>query len=95
MGFLSRAYLSAGRYKNALDSSQKAVGLRPDQPLAHYRLAICLAHLDRAEEARAALRQCERLSPGFLKNREGWQPYADPARNEHFFAGLRRYNLFG
>ena len=95
MGFLSRAYLSVGRYEDALDLAQKSVGLRPDLPLAHYRHAICLAHLDRAEEARAALRQCERLSPGFLASREGWQPYVDPDRNDHFFAGLRRHSQFG
>ena len=95
MGFLSRAYLSARRYENALDLAQRAVGLRPDLPMAHYRCAICLAHLDRAEEAGAALRQCERLSPGFLVSRKGWQPYADPDRNDHFFAGLRRRNQFG
>ncbi len=95
MGFLSRAYLSVGRYEDALDLAQKSVGLRPDLPLAHYRHAICLAHLDRAEEADAALRQCERLSPGFLASRKGWQPYADPDRNDHFFAGLRRHSQFG
>ncbi len=95
MGFLSRAYLSARRYENALDLAQKSVGLRPDVPMTHYRHAICLAHLDRAEEACAALRQCERLSPGFLASRKGWQPYADPDRNDHFFAGLRRHSQFG
>jgi DNA-binding SARP family transcriptional activator/Flp pilus assembly protein TadD len=95
MGFLSRAYLSARRYENALDLAQRAVRLRPDLPMAHYRHAVCLGHLDRAEEACAALRQCERLSPGFLASREGWQPYADPDRNDHFFAGLRRHRLLG
>jgi len=95
MGSLSRAYLSARRYEHALDWAQRAVGLRPDQPMAHYRLAICLGHLDRADEARAALRQCERLRPGFLDTRKGWQPYADPERNAHLFAGLRRHGLLG
>jgi adenylate cyclase len=95
MGFLSRAYLSARRYEDALDLAERAIGLRPDLPLVHFRHAVCLAHLDRVEEADAALRQCERLSPGFLASRKGWQPYSDPDRNDHFFAGLRRHSQFG
>jgi len=92
-GFLSRAYLSAERYEDALGAAQTAVGLRPDQPIPHYRLAVCLAHLDRADAARAALGRCERLRPGFLETRRGWQPCSDAGRNEHFFAGLKRHGL--
>jgi tetratricopeptide (TPR) repeat protein len=95
MGFLSRAHLSAGRYESALDWAQKAVGHRPDQPMGHYRLAVCLPHLDRVDEARAALERCERLRPGFLETRRDWHPYSDAERNAHYFAGLRRYQLVG
>ena len=40
--------------------------------------------------SRAALAKCEELSPGFVKSRRNWQPYADPASNERLQAGLRR-----
>ena len=68
---------------------------RPDQPVTHHRLALCLAHLDRADQACAALGKCERLRPGFLETRKGLQPYSDTACNEHFFVGMRRHGLLG
>ncbi len=95
MGFLARAHITLGEYETALQWARKAVELRPDQPDMHFRLAICLAHLDRTEEARAALHDCERMRPGYLKSRKTWQPYAEAARNEHFFAGLDRHGLRG
>lgn len=95
MRFLARAHISLGEYDTALRWARSAVQLRPDQPDLHFRLAICLAHLDRAEEARSALDQSERLSPGFLDSRKSWQPYTDVARNEHFFSGLRCHGLLG
>lgn len=94
MGFLSRAHVSLGHYEEARLWADRAVRLRPDVPEFHFRLAICDGHLDRAKEARAALDECERLSPGFLAGRKDWRPYSDAARNEGFFAGLRRHGLF-
>ena len=93
MGFLARAHITLGEYETAWLWAQKAVQRRPDQADLHFRLAICLGHLDRADEARAALGECERLSPGFLASRKSWQPYAEATRNENFFAGLRRHRL--
>lgn len=95
MRFLARAHITLGEYETALSWARKGVQLRPDQPDMHFRFAICLAHLDRTEEARSALHECERLRRGFLETRRGWQPYAESARNEQFFAGLRRHGLFG
>lgn len=93
MIYIARGHITLGRYQAALEWSCKAVQLRPDHPAVHYRLAICLAHLDRPDEARAALGECERLRPGFLGTRKSWHPYADDTRNEHYFAGLRRHGL--
>lgn len=93
IGFLTRAHLDAGHYDEALWWAQKAVGQRCDQPDPHFRLSVCLAHLGRKAEARAALKECERLHPGFVASKSTWQPYSDPHRNEHFFAGLRRLSL--
>lgn len=95
MGFLARAHIGLGEYESALRMARKAVHLRPDLPDMYFRLAISLGHLDLIEEARAALHECERLRPGFLENRKVWQPYAEAARNEHFFAGLHRHGLLG
>lgn len=94
VGFLARAHITQGEYDAALGWAREAVELRPDLPESYFRLAICLGHLNRTDAARAALRDTERLQPGFLSNRKEWRPYADASRNEHFFAGLRRHNLF-
>jgi TolB-like protein/DNA-binding SARP family transcriptional activator/pimeloyl-ACP methyl ester carboxylesterase len=90
MGYLARANVRMGRYETALSWARKMVDLKPDYADAHYRLAICLAHLDQADDARRELDECERLQPGFLKKRVGWRPYPDPTANDQFFAGLRR-----
>lgn len=93
IGFISRAHLDARHYDEALSWARQAVQLRPDQPETHFRLAVCLAHLGRREQARAAIVRCERLRRGFVAAKSSWKPYADPARNEHFFDGLRRLGL--
>lgn len=93
MAFLSRAYLDVGEPAQALECIESAVNLRPDNPDLRYRHAVCLAHLNRAEEAKAALDECERLQSGFLASRQGWQPYSDAERNQRFFAGLSRHGL--
>ena len=93
MGFLARAHIALEEFAVALEWARKAVQLRPDLPELHFRLAICLAHVDRAEQAEAALGECERLSPGFLSGQRTWRPYGDADRNAHFFDGLRRHHL--
>lgn len=95
LGYLARGYIRLGDYERALEWARAMVRLRPGFADAHYRLAICLGHLGRGDEARAALAECRRLRPGFLEQRAGWQPYPDRAGNEHFFAGLRRLGLLG
>ena len=95
MGFLARAHITLGEYEKALEWAHGAVRVRPDHPGMYYRLAVCLAHLDRTQEARAALEDCERLRPGYVASQRRWQPYGDGERNEHFFAGLRRHRLLG
>jgi len=93
MAYLSRARLGQGEPAIALEWIDRAVNLQPDNPDLQYRYAICLAHLDRVDEAKDVLIECERLEPGFLKKRSNWQPYSDVERNERFFAGVRRHGL--
>jgi adenylate cyclase len=94
MGFLSRAHVDLADYEKALQWARQSVQLRPDLPEPHFRLAVCLGHLDRVEEAQNALTECERVKPSFVESYQGWRPYADSLRNEHFFDGLRRHGLF-
>ncbi len=93
MGYLSRAYLDSRQCDEALSWAKKALLLRPDQPEAHFRLAVCLAHLGHRLEAQGALAECERLCPGFTAMKLSWKPYSDPDRSEHYFSGLHRLSL--
>jgi hypothetical protein len=56
-------------------------------------LALALAYLGESDEARAALAKCDELSPGFVRSRRNWRPYAEPASNERLQAGLRRLGI--
>lgn len=94
MGFLSRAHVALANYEKALLWARRSVQLRADLPEPHFRLAVCLGHLERIEEAKDALNECERVKPGFVESYQGWRPYADTARNDHYFDGLRRHGLF-
>jgi tetratricopeptide (TPR) repeat protein len=93
MSFLSRAHIDSRRYEEALRWAENAVRLRPDIPDMHFRLAVCLGHLGRGDEAKTSLLKCERLRTDFVAKRATWRPYADPDRNQHFFAGLQRLGL--
>ena len=93
MAYLSRAYISLGEFDQALDWGRQAVTLRPDLPEAQFRYAVCLAHLDRVDEARDALEKCSSLDPGYVAEMTNWQPYPDDARNAHILDGLRRHKL--
>ncbi len=93
MAYLSRAYISHGEYERAADWAHKAVMLRPDHPEPLYRYAITLGHLDRVEEARAALEQCNAADASYVAKRANWRPYPDQARSDHFLDGLKRHGL--
>jgi adenylate cyclase len=93
MLFLARALTVQGAHDEALRWAASAVGLDLDNPDVQYRYAICLANLDRADEARAALARCEQLRPDFILKRRNWRPYSDDSRNDRFFAGMRRNGL--
>jgi len=93
MTYLARANLSLEKPEIAVKWIEEAVKIQPVNPDIQYRYAICLAHLDRVEDARAALEKCRRLDPKFLSGRQNWQPYSDAERNLRFFAGLARHGL--
>ena len=93
MLYLARALTVQGALGEALQWAESAVGLDPDNPDVQYRYAICLANLDRIDEARAALARCEQLRPEFIGKRRNWRPYSDDSRNDRFLAGMRRHRL--
>ncbi len=93
MLYLARALTVQRAYDEALRWAERAVGLDPDNPDIQYRYAICLANLDRVDEAQAALTRCEQLRPDFILKRRNWRPYSDDSRNDRFFAGMRRHRL--
>jgi Flp pilus assembly protein TadD len=93
LAFLSRALVVQGEYEEALQVAERAVVLAPENADMLYRLAVCLAHLDRISEARQALAACEKARPGFVAKRRSWRPYNDDLRNSIFFAGMDRHGL--
>jgi adenylate cyclase len=88
--FLARAHVNIGNYGVAVERARQAIRRLASYAPAYYILAIALGHLGELEEARIALAKCDELSPGFLKLRQNWRPYADPASNERLQEGLRR-----
>jgi adenylate cyclase len=94
MGFLSRAHCAAGDHESALRWAQQGRALRPDDAEVCFRMLLCLANLDRVDEARALRDRCEGLEPGYMKRRAAvWSPYRDDERNDVLFGGVRRHAL--
>ncbi|CAD0183855.1 invasion protein regulator [Ruegeria sp. THAF57] len=91
---IARMYLVTGENIEALDWADRAVNVRPNDPNMLYRRAICLAALDRVDEAQEALTACEDLSEGYVDRMRDWRPYDDD-RNDKVFAGLHRNGLAG
>jgi len=87
--FLARAYVSFGDYDAAIARARQAIRRRPDYAPAHYLLGIALGQAGRLDEARASLKKCDELSPGFVGSRQEWRPYADDAKNEKLREALR------
>ncbi len=93
MAYLSRAYAAKGEYERASDWAQKAMLLRPNHPETLFRCAVCLAHLDKVEEARELLDRCNAIDPAYVPKMAGWRPYPDETRIERLLGGLRRHGL--
>ena len=55
--------LLQGRFGDALAATREAAAGNPSS-WAHYQMALCLLHLERAEDARAAIESHARLFPG-------------------------------
>ncbi len=93
MAYLSRAYIGIGDNQRAAEWARKSVLLRPDLPEALFRCAVCTAHLDEVDEARALLDRCKAIDPNYLTGRADWRPYASQERNNQLLSGLNRHKL--
>ncbi len=89
---IARINLVAGEAFDALDWADRAVSTRPTDANMVYRRAICLAALDRVDDASKALVTCEQLSPGSVARLSKWCPYEDE-RDDILFSGLVRHGL--
>jgi adenylate cyclase len=90
---LGRAYINARKYEIALRHLRESIRLKPDYANTYHVLAICLGHLGRVDEAKAAAQRCEQLRPGLMKRRAHWNIYLDPEANKHLTEGLRKAGL--
>ena len=90
---LARAHLDAHQYEQAADQARQTVRTGRVYLDEHLTLASALGHLDRAEEARAALDELEELRGIRISEIvlcPWWRLYQDPGPNEHLFDGLRK-----
>ena len=90
---LGRAYINARKYEIALRYLRESIRLKPDYANTYHVLAICLGHLGRADEGRAAAQRCEQLRPGLMRRRANWNIYLDPESNNSLTEGLRKAGL--
>ena len=86
--FIARAYMNTRRYEEAVDWARKAISSQSKFANAHYILAISLSHLDKLDEARTSLQECDRIQPGFVKAWSKRQVYRNDVDNEHLLEGL-------
>jgi tetratricopeptide (TPR) repeat protein len=93
---IARISLVHGQYLEALDWADRALSVQPKNPMNLFRRALCLAALDRVDEAKQMLAECEARSPGFVEKQRDWRPYdKSDFRNDELFSGFRRHGLAG
>ena len=90
---IALAHFIAGRYDRAANSAKAVAGEKPDWHLAHAMLIAGLAHLDRMQEAGAALRTCLFSFPDLRVADFWWLPFRSPAALELLKEGLRKTGL--
>jgi adenylate cyclase len=88
--FLALAHLGARQHDDAVVAARKAAQQRPDIPEPHFFLAAALGHLGELAEARASLKDCERIRPDYVAHMRGWLKFRQDADLEHLFEGLRK-----
>jgi adenylate cyclase len=91
---LGHAFYMTRRTEDAVDAFRKLVQLNPNFLPAHAYLAALFIEMGRDEEAQAAWRQAQQLSPGAsLASLRQRLPYRRPADLDRFLAAARRAGL--
>jgi adenylate cyclase len=92
---IASANLVAGRYEEALDWADRTLREEPGYRRALQSKAVACAHLDRIEEARAALRQLLKSQPGLTitRFRVIWSQAFSPKRMAICVGGMRKAGL--
>ncbi len=67
MGFLAEAHLQVGNPEQAVECAQQAILLFPSNLHANIVFAASLGHLGRSDDGKAALQECSRIDPQFMK----------------------------
>ncbi len=84
------AYLTARKYDDAVEWSERAIQRHPENPLAYLVLASSLAHLGHVEDARTSLETYRGLMPNRSEQPNLIWRYKHEADEEHFLDGLRK-----
>ena len=80
----------------ALEFAEKAVRAQPGFVRGRQRLACCLAHMGREEQAREALEALLQRQPSFgLDYILATYPFRNDEDREYFMEGLRRAGMSG
>jgi hypothetical protein len=92
---LGEALQDAGRWEAAVDQFQRAVELRPVEPVAYTKLGLGLAQIGRLAEAEATFTRLEEIDPRSAAAATGLGALAvlarEPARaREHFLQAIDR-----
>lgn len=90
---IALAHFVAGRYDQAANSAEVVAGEKPDWRLGHAMLITAFAHMDRMQEAAAALRTCLFCFPDMRVGDLWWLPFKSPVDFEVFKHGLRKAGL--
>ncbi len=83
------AYHSLSRYEEAANTAKSAIRIAPDNPTFRRQYASALANLGKIEEARTAVQDYLRLSPGHTIADAAKVPSKSHEQLERFLKGLR------
>ena len=88
---MALAHFGERRYEEAVQWAERAIQRDPKRAANYRLLAATYAHMDRAEEARAALEESWRLEPDFVMTETaGLPPDADPELVARLLEGARK-----
>jgi adenylate cyclase len=91
---LGAAYRAAGRCEEAIVQMKRVVTLKPNNPPAHFVMAICYVELGRQVEAEAEAAEVLRINPNFsLEVFKQMIPIKDPVLLERTLAAARKAGL--